>query len=66
MITKKQQHENALREQFEDQLPELLEKERQHLREQFEENELPALLVNIGQQLRDQFEDELPNRRNNE
>ena len=35
MITKKQQHENALREQFEDQLPELLEKERQHLREEF-------------------------------
>jgi hypothetical protein len=56
-----QQHENTLRDQFEYQLPELLENAKEQLRDKFEGHELPGLLENAKEQLRDQFEEnELP------
>jgi hypothetical protein len=49
-----------LREQFEDQLPDLMDKESQQLRDRFEQDELPELLEKAEEQLRDKFEEELP------
>jgi len=55
MPTKKQ-NEDALRQQFETTLPELLEKQEEVLREHFEETTLPILLEEAETYLREQFE----------
>jgi hypothetical protein len=58
IMNKLDPRKQLFRDEFEEKLPELLQKAEETLREAFEEDTLPKLLEKSKEQLREQFEEE--------